>query len=51
MTKQRPLYTQENLFFSDVWIKKDSDKDFDVTIDSFDGPKICEVVGWSLYSP
>ena len=47
MTKQRPLCTLENIFFSgtDEWIKKDGDKNFEVTMSSFDGAEIYEVVG------
>ena len=39
MTKQGPLCTQENIFFSVVQIcgQKNGDKDFDVTMGSFDG--------------
>ena len=34
-----------NFSGTDVWIKKDGDKDFDVTLGSYDGAKICELVG------
>ena len=29
----------------DIWTKKEGNKDFDVTIGSFDGTEICELVG------
>ena len=30
---------------SDIWIKKDDNKDFDITMGSFAGAEICELVG------
>ena len=41
------MHSRKYLIFSgtDVWIKKDGDKDLHVTMDSFDVAKICEVVG------
>ena len=46
--KKKPLCTVENsLYFNDtdIWIKKEVNKDFDVTIGSFDGAEVCELVG------
>ena len=48
MTKQKAImHSRKFLLFSgtDVWIKKDGDKDFDVTMGSYDGAEICEIVG------
>ena len=41
------MHSRKSLAFSgtDVCIKKDGDKDFGVTMGSFDGAEICEVVG------
>ena len=41
------MHSRKPLLFSgtDVWIKKDGDKDFDATMASFNGAQICEVVG------
>ena len=41
------MHTRKPLLFSgtDVWIKKDGDKGFDVTMASFDEAKTCEVFG------
>ena len=41
------MHCSKSLLFnnSDIWIKKDGNKDFDVTMDSFDGAEICELVG------
>ena len=41
------MRTRKPLLFSgtDVWIKKDGDKGFDVTMASFDEAKICKVFG------
>ena len=40
------MHTRKPLLFSgtDVWIKKDGDKGFDVTMASFDEAEICEVL-------
>ena len=46
--KKKPLCTVENsLLFNntDIWIKKEGNKDFDVTMGSFDGAEVCELVG------
>ena len=39
------LHSRKPLLFSgtDVWIKKDGDKDFDATMASFNAAQICEV--------
>ena len=34
---------------TDVWIKKNGDPDFDVTIGSFDGTELCEPVGFYIF--
>ena len=41
------MHSRKSLLFNgtDVRIKKDGDRDFDVTMSSFDGAEICEVVG------
>ena len=41
------LHSRKPLLFSgtDVWIKKDGDKDFDSTMASFNAAQIYEVVG------
>ena len=41
------MHSRKSLLFSgtDVWIKKDGDKDFDVTMGSYDGAEYCELVG------
>ena len=41
------MHSRKFLIFSgtDVWIKKDGDKDFGVTKNSFDGAVIAKVVG------
>ena len=43
-TKMRSL---KSLLFNStsVWIKRESDPDFDVTVDSSDGAEICELAG------
>ena len=44
------MHSRKSLLFcaTDVWIKKDGGKDFDVTMGSFDGAEICAVVGLSI---
>ena len=41
------MYSRKSLLFnnSDIWIKKHGNKDFDVTMGSFDGEEMCELVG------
>ena len=41
------MHCRKSLLFnnSDIWIKKDGNKDFDVTMGSFDAAEICELVG------
>ena len=41
------MYSRKFLLFSDtdVWIKKDGDKDFNINMGSFDATEICQVVG------
>ena len=41
------MHSRISLLFSDtsVWIKREGDSDFDVTMGSFDGAEICELVG------
>ena len=41
------MHSRKSLLFcaTDVLIKKDGGKDFDVTMGSFDGAEICAVVG------
>ena len=51
------MHSEEFLLFSgtDVWMKRDGDKDLDITMGSFDGAQICEVVvfifciNWVIY--
>ena len=46
------MHCRKSLLFnnSDIWIKKEGNKDFDVIMGSFDGAEICELVGlYSLY--
>ena len=30
---------------TDIWIKKNGNPDFDVTMDNFDGAELCQLVG------
>ena len=41
------MHSRESLLFSksDIWIKKNGDSDFDMTMVSFDGAELCELVG------
>ena len=41
------LHSRKSLLFnnSDIWIKKEDNKGFDITMGSFGGAKICELVG------
>ena len=41
------MYSRKSLLFdnTDIWIKKNGDTDFDVTMGSFDGAELCELVG------
>ena len=41
------MHCRKSLIFnnSDIWIKKDGNKEFDVTMGSFDGAEICELLG------
>ena len=41
------MHPRKSLLFSstDIWRKKNGDPDFDVTIGSFDGAELCELVG------
>ena len=41
------MHCRKSLLFNnlDIWTKKEGNKDFDVTIGSFDGTEICELVG------
>ena len=41
------MHCRKTLLFTntDIWIKKESSKDFDVTMGNFDGAEICEFVG------
>ena len=41
------MHCRKSLLFNnlDIWTKKEGSKDFDVTIGSFDGTEICELVG------
>ena len=45
------MHCRKSLLFnnSDIWIKKEGNKDFDFTMGSFDGTKICELVGLYFY--
>ena len=40
------MHCQKSLLFnnSDIWIKKEVNNDFDVTMDSLDGAEICKLV-------
>ena len=41
------MHCRKSLLFNnlDIWTKKEGNKNFDVTIGSFDGTEICELVG------
>ena len=41
------MHSRKSLLSSgtDVWTKKDGDKNFDVTMSSYDGAEICKLVG------
>ena len=41
------MHCGKSLLFnnSDIWMKKEGNKDFDVTMGRFDGAEICEMVG------
>ena len=41
------MHSRKSLLFNntDIWIKKNEDSDFDVTMGSFDGAELCELVG------
>ena len=41
------MHSRKSLPFNntDIWIKKNGDPDFDVTMGSFDGAELCELVG------
>ena len=41
------MHSRKSLLFNntDIWIKKNVDPDFDVTMGSFDGVELCELVG------
>ena len=43
--------SRESLLFnkSDIWIKKNGDSDFDMTMVSFDVAKLCELVGLYIF--
>ena len=40
---------QESLLEDWTWVKKEDNTLFDVTMESFDGTKICELVGFYLF--
>ena len=44
------IHCRKSLLFnnSDIWIKKEGNKDFDVTIGSFDRAEICELFGFYM---
>ena len=41
------MHSRKSLLFNntDIWIKKNRDPDFDVTMGSFDGAELCELLG------
>ena len=41
------MHCRKSMLFNntEIWVKKDDKKDFDVTMGSFDGAEICELVG------
>ena len=41
------MHSIKSLLFNntDIWIKESGDLDFDVTMASFDGAELCELVG------
>ena len=41
------VHSRKSLLFdsNNIWIKKDSDPNFDLTMGSYDGAEICELVG------
>ena len=45
-------HTRKSLLFSkdDQWVKKNGDEQFDVTMGSYDGAEVCEIVGIYLLS-
>ena len=46
-TMQTILHSRKSLLFTDqqAWVKKSGDPEFDVTMGSYDGAEICELVG------
>ena len=44
------MHSKKSLLFNitDIWIKKNGDPDFDVTMGSFDGAELCELVGFYI---
>ena len=63
MSKRYPSISKEDiritkhcrkslLFYkSEAWEKKDTDSTFDVTMESYDGVELCEVIGIYIQSP
>ena len=45
------IHCRKSLLFNntDIWIKKEGNKDFDVTMGSFDGAEVCELVGFIFF--
>ena len=45
------MHSRKSLLFNnaDIWIKKNGDPDFDVTMGSFDSAELCEVVGLYIF--
>ena len=46
-TLQAILHSRKLLLFTDhqTWVKKSDDPEFDVTMGSYDGAELCELVG------
>ena len=44
---KKVMHSRKPLLFNnkDIWIKKNGDPDFDMTIESFDGAELCKLVG------
>ena len=44
------MHCKKSLLFnnSDIWIQKEGNKDFDVTMGSFDDAEVCELVGLNI---
>ena len=41
------MHSRKSLLFknTDIWVRKNEDQDFDVTMESFYGAELCKLVG------